>query len=134
MSKTTLIDSMVDDFLRWPLPDSVCADGCATKQGPGRIGTNLLTAIEAKEMFRAVVLPKIPAPEDRDRNLMLSITRGGHRLSLDTRDGHFRVNCNGATRASFNAACTSEPNALADAVHYLQRLEEEALKYPVLTT
>ncbi len=50
---------MVDDFLRWPLPDSVCADGCATKQGPGRVGTNLLTAVEAKQMFEAVVLPKV---------------------------------------------------------------------------
>jgi hypothetical protein len=70
MSKNPLIDAMVDDFLRWPLPDSVCADGCATKQGPGRVGTNLLTAIEAKQMFEAVVLPKLtltmpkpPAPE-----------------------------------------------------------------------
>ncbi len=50
---------MVDDFLRWPLPDSVCTDGCATRQGPGRVGTNLLTAIEAKQMFETVVLPKL---------------------------------------------------------------------------
>ncbi len=59
MSKNPLIDAMVDDFLKWPLPDSVCADGCATKQGPGRIGTNLLTAVEAKAMFESVVQPKI---------------------------------------------------------------------------
>lgn len=59
MSKKPLIDELVDDFLRWPLPDSVCADGCATKQGPGRVGTNLLSAVEAKEMFEAVVLPKL---------------------------------------------------------------------------
>lgn len=64
MSKPTLIDSMVDDFLRWPLPDSVCADGCATKQGPGRVGTNLLSAVEAKAMFEAIVQPKIDAMED----------------------------------------------------------------------
>lgn len=50
---------MVDDFLRWPLPNSVCADLCATKQQLGRVGTNLLTAVEAKQMFEAVVLPKI---------------------------------------------------------------------------
>lgn len=59
MSKNALIDSMVDDFLRWPLPDSVCADGCATKQGPGRVGTNLLSAVEAKQMFTDVVAPKV---------------------------------------------------------------------------
>lgn len=59
MSKNPLIDAMVDEFLRWPLPDSVCADGCATKQGPGRVGTNLLTAIEAEQMLKAVVLPKL---------------------------------------------------------------------------
>lgn len=50
---------MVDDFLRWPLPDSVCADSCTTKQGLGRVGTNLLTAVEAKAMFEAIVLPKL---------------------------------------------------------------------------
>jgi hypothetical protein len=130
--KNELIDKMVDDFLRWPLPDSVCADGCATKQGPNRVGTNLLSAIEAKEMFRAVVLPRIPTPDDRA--CILNISRGGHRLVLDTRDGNYRVCVNGAIRATFNAACTSEPNALADAVDYLKRVEEEALKWPVLTT
>lgn len=52
---------MVDDFLRWPLPDSVCADGCATRQGPGRVGTNLLSAVEAKAMLEAVVMPKLEA-------------------------------------------------------------------------
>ncbi len=57
--KNPLIDLMVDDFLAWTLPDSVCADGCATKQGPGRVGTNLLTAVEARQMFESVVVPKI---------------------------------------------------------------------------
>ncbi len=128
MSKTNLIDSMVDDFLRWPLPVSVCADLCATNQGPGRVGTNLLSAVEAKEMFRAVVLPKIPAQQERTS--LLSMERGGHMIGLDSRDGAFRVICNGAVRATFNATCTSEPNALADAVHYLKHVEAEALKWP----
>jgi hypothetical protein len=46
---------MAEAFLRWPLPDSVCADLCATKQGPGRVGTNLLSYTEAKQMFEHVL-------------------------------------------------------------------------------
>jgi len=49
-------DSMVDRFMNWPLPDSVCSDPCATKQGyPGRIGTNLLTADQARAMLEHVL-------------------------------------------------------------------------------
>lgn len=46
---------LAEAFLRWPLPDSVCADLCATKQGPGRFGTNLLSYVEAKQMFEQVL-------------------------------------------------------------------------------
>lgn len=63
---------MVDDFLRWPLPDSVCADGCATKQGPGRVGTNLLTAVETKTMLEEVVMPKIAEETTRLRKALES--------------------------------------------------------------
>jgi len=46
------IDALVNRFLAWPLPDSVCSDLCATKQGyPHRSGTTLLTAVEAKAMI-----------------------------------------------------------------------------------
>jgi len=49
-------DEMVTRFLTWPLPDSVRADDCATTQGyAGRTGTNLLTAIEAKQMLEHVL-------------------------------------------------------------------------------
>lgn len=49
-------NEMVDRFLAWPWPDSVCADFCATKQGyPNRIGTNLLNAIEARAMVEHVL-------------------------------------------------------------------------------
>lgn len=48
---------LADAFLRWPLPESVCADLCATKQQAGRIGTNLLSFVEAEQMMREVVLP-----------------------------------------------------------------------------
>ncbi|MDO8547908.1 MAG: hypothetical protein Q7R68_11195 [Nitrospirales bacterium] len=46
------IDRLVDKFLAWPLPESVCSDLCATKQNyPHRSGTNLLSADEAKKML-----------------------------------------------------------------------------------
>ena len=46
------IDELVNRFLRWPLPHSVCADLCASKQGyPNRSGTTLLSAFEAKAMI-----------------------------------------------------------------------------------
>lgn len=57
--------ALVDRFLQWPLPHSVCADLVATKQGPGRIGTNLLTATEARQMLEFVLGPP-PLPNESD--------------------------------------------------------------------
>lgn len=52
------LKALVDRFLVWPLPDSVCADPCACKPGyPHRVGTNLLTAVEAEQMLAYVVGP-----------------------------------------------------------------------------
>jgi hypothetical protein len=49
-------DDMVNRFLSWPLPDSVCADFSATQQGyPHRSGTNLLSAAEARAMLEHVL-------------------------------------------------------------------------------
>lgn len=51
-----LIDKLVDKFLGWPLPESVCSDQCASIPGyPHRCGTNLMTADEAKQMFAHVL-------------------------------------------------------------------------------
>ena len=49
----TKLDFMVNRFLTWPLPETVCADGCATNPAypHPRSGTNLLTAEEAKAML-----------------------------------------------------------------------------------
>lgn len=48
--------AMVNRFLTWPLPESVCSDPCATMQGyPQRTGTNLLTADEALAMLEHVL-------------------------------------------------------------------------------
>lgn len=45
------VEALVNAFLMWPLPESVCSDLCATKQQLGRSGTNLLTYSEAKGLF-----------------------------------------------------------------------------------
>jgi hypothetical protein len=52
-----LIDKLVDRFLAWPLPESVCSDLCVTdrKYKFPRSGTNLLTADEARAMFQHVL-------------------------------------------------------------------------------
>lgn len=50
---------IAEAFIRWPLPESVCADLCATRQGPGRVGTNLLSFIEARTMAHEVCRPII---------------------------------------------------------------------------
>ena len=54
-------DEMVNRFLSWPLPMSVCVDGICTKREtessypPKRVGTNLLTADEARQMLEHVL-------------------------------------------------------------------------------
>lgn len=51
-------NAMVDRFLSWPLPESVCSDLCVTKSGEAdRIGTQLLTADEARAMLEHVLNP-----------------------------------------------------------------------------
>ena len=51
------INAITEKFLGWPLPHSVCADRCTTEQGEGRVGTNLLSYVEAKQMFTDLVAP-----------------------------------------------------------------------------
>lgn len=54
-TERTAMDVMVDRFLSWPLPKSVCADLVATMGGTaGRSGTSLLTADEARQMLEYV--------------------------------------------------------------------------------
>jgi len=48
-----IVSRLVDKFLAWPLPESVCSDQCACERGyPHRSGTNLLTATEAEAMIK----------------------------------------------------------------------------------
>lgn len=46
-------DAAVNRFLAWPVPADVYPDGKAGE--PGRTGTNLLTAHQAKEMLKHVI-------------------------------------------------------------------------------
>ena len=57
--------AMVDRFLQWPLPKSVCSDLCVTdpKYPYSRVGTNLLTAPEAQQMLEYVLSA---APQSSD--------------------------------------------------------------------
>lgn len=51
------VKALASRFLGWPLPKTVCADGCATNSSYAfpRSGTNLLNADEAEEMLRYVL-------------------------------------------------------------------------------
>lgn len=59
------IDALVDRFLAWPLPKSVCSDLSVTDRDCKfqRIGTNLLTADEARAMLEYVLSAERPADE-----------------------------------------------------------------------
>jgi hypothetical protein len=47
----SLVKALAERFCAAPLPESVCADLCATLKGPGRTGTNLLTVSEAEAVL-----------------------------------------------------------------------------------
>ena len=50
------MEELVNKFLSWPLPLSVCSDSCVTMMDyPTRWGTNLLTATETEQMLNYVV-------------------------------------------------------------------------------
>lgn len=48
---------IVNAFLKWKLPESVSSDGCCTRPGKGRVGTNLLTCPETVALAQEVVRP-----------------------------------------------------------------------------
>jgi hypothetical protein len=77
-----IINEMTEAFLRWPLPESVCADLCTTKQQPGRVGTNLLTFTEAHQMFTTVCGPTLAALRARCEVLDLGAKDLGEQLKL----------------------------------------------------
>lgn len=51
MTREAVMQMLVNKFLAWPLPPTVCSDLCATKQDyPHRSGTTLLSAGETRQM------------------------------------------------------------------------------------
>ena len=50
---TKEVEKLVDRFLAWPVPASVCSDTCVSDPDykHPRSGTNLLTADEARQMI-----------------------------------------------------------------------------------
>lgn len=55
MFKKVNFKVLAEKFCRTPLPDSVCADLCATRPGTThRTGTNLLSVQEAEQMFKGI--------------------------------------------------------------------------------
>lgn len=63
-----IADKLAEKFISWPLPTSVCSDLIVTMPGEKhRIGTNLLTYFEARQMMQEVVLPTL-------REMGISIT------------------------------------------------------------
>ncbi len=70
----TIAQDCAEAFLRWPLPESVHSDLCATMKGPNRYGTHLINYDEAEQMAREVMLPIIAAEireatEQKDREI-----------------------------------------------------------------
>jgi hypothetical protein len=61
-------DAMVDRFLSWPLPRSVCSDTCCSdsKYQFPRYGTSLLSATEARAMLEHV-LGADPTPASQEK-------------------------------------------------------------------
>lgn len=51
------LEVLVDRFLSWPVPTSVCPDNLDAdgRMRPGAIGTNLLSAAEARQMLKHVL-------------------------------------------------------------------------------
>ncbi len=80
------INEMADLFLRWKLPFTVCADRCAIEQQPGRVGTNLLSFVEAREMILAVVGPYLS-----ERQHHLEVENSGLAFELEKANERVRV-------------------------------------------
>lgn len=105
----TIIEELAERFIRWPVPRSVCCDLCATKQQDGRIGTNLLSFEEAKQMMREVVAPLLsgqaehkPAGEKRESALFTFETVDGVKEYRPTEDAEemFRDFCQNSNVSS----------------------------------
>ena len=76
LTKEQQIKILVDRFLAWPLPKSVRSDLCVTMDYPhSRLGTNLLTADEARQMFEYLIPAACPPPEGEIASLIKEAER-----------------------------------------------------------
>lgn len=78
MTEKPLIDKLAERFCATPIPESVCADLCATRQGLGRTGTNLLSVIEAKEVLGRVLEDTL-ARHAKVETILVSLIAAGER-------------------------------------------------------
>lgn len=81
------INTLVDRFLTWPLPEGTCADPCACNPTyPSRTGTNLLTADQARQMLEHVLQPA------RQQEPAFYTTEEGHQpVTPELRDDFYCV-------------------------------------------
>lgn len=80
---TTKIDELVNRFLTWPVPADVYPDG--TPGQPGRSGTNLLTAQQAKEMLEHVLGGVLYEAVVKSERLAVAATDIVHRQTIAMR-------------------------------------------------
>jgi len=98
-----VVSRLVDKFLSWPLPESVCSDQCACERGyPHRSGTNLLTATEAEAMIKHLLenaLTKDASNEEEGEMYMRGFFDGmEHEKSANERMSRIRPRQNGSGR------------------------------------
>ena len=92
----TRLDGLVNRFLAWKLPDSVCSDQCATQRGyPHRTGTTLLTADEARQMLEHVLQGTTPpsatlTPDAKDAAQYLFLRTNYPRMIISICCGTFQ--------------------------------------------
>ena len=79
LGSTIQSQAAVDRFLTWPVPASVYPDGTAGK--PGRTGTNLLSAPEARAMLDHVCAATEAAPSLGLLTFCVLVTTNGHTVS-----------------------------------------------------
>ena len=91
MNTEKTIKEITEAFLRWPLPESVCADLCATKPAKDRSGTNLLTYTEALAMFTEIVGPYLAAHAPKEQPASAAVREGDAKVTLTFKDFVFRA-------------------------------------------
>jgi hypothetical protein len=65
------VETLVERFLAWPLPQSVCSDACVTDHNYRhlRTGTNIMTAVEARQMIEHLLADDASLPITPDASV-----------------------------------------------------------------